>query len=287
MALLLDGKKLASVIHEGIKKDLAGLEKSFGRRPVLVCVSIGNDPSCRLYCRTQARVAQELGIEYRLAQCPADIQEHELADRISGFNADDQVDAVMIQHPLPQGLSRETVIEFLSPRKDVEAMHPESLGKVLLGASSIAPCTAQACMELLRHYDIKLYGREAVVVGHSNVVGKPLALMLLREMATTTVCHIATSEAHRLQEHVQRADILVVAVGKPGVIKGSWVKEGAVVVDVGINRVGDGVVGDVEFEEASRRASTITPVPGGVGPVTVAVLMRRVVELFRRGITRS
>jgi methylenetetrahydrofolate dehydrogenase (NADP+)/methenyltetrahydrofolate cyclohydrolase len=286
LALLLDGKKLAAVINDGIKKDLAELRKSSGRRPVLACVSIGQDPSCHLYCRTQARAAQELGIEYKLIQCPADIQEHELADRISGFNADDGIDAVMIQHPLPQGLCRETVMEFLSPRKDVEGMHPESLGKVLLGVSRIAPCTAQACFEILKHHDIKLYGREAVVVGHSNVVGKPLALMLLREMATTTVCHIATSEAHHLQEHVQRADILVVAVGKPNVIKGSWVKEGAVVIDVGINRVGESVVGDVEFEEASRRASAITPVPGGVGPVTVAVLMRNVVELFRSGIMR-
>jgi methylenetetrahydrofolate dehydrogenase (NADP+)/methenyltetrahydrofolate cyclohydrolase len=286
LALLLDGKKLAALMSEGIKKDLGVLQKSCHRAPVLVCVSIGNDPSCHLYCRTQAKVAKELGIEYRLVQYPADILEHELADKISAFNADDGVDAVMIQHPLPKGLSRETVIEFLSPRKDVEGMHPENLGKVLLGVSKIAPCTAQACFEILKHHDIKLHGREAVVVGHSNVVGKPLALMLLREMATTTVCHIATSQAHRLQEHVERADILIVAVGKPNVIKGSWVKEGAVVVDVGINRVGDGVVGDVEFDEASRRASAITPVPGGVGPVTVAVLMRNVVELFRSGIMR-
>lgn len=273
-------------MNEGIKKDLSALQKSCGRRPVLACVSIGSDPSCHLYCRTQAKVAKELGIEYRLVQYPADILEHELADKISAFNVDDGVDAVMIQHPLPKGLSRETVIEYLLPRKDVEGMHPQNLGKVLLGASKIAPCTAQACFEILKHHGIKLYGREAVVVGHSNVVGKPLALMLLREMATTTVCHIATSEAHRLQEHVQRADILVVAVGKPSVIRGSWVKEGAVVIDVGINRVGDDVVGDVEFDEASRRASAITPVPGGVGPVTVAVLMRNVVELFRSGIMR-
>ncbi|MFA5500758.1 MAG: bifunctional 5,10-methylenetetrahydrofolate dehydrogenase/5,10-methenyltetrahydrofolate cyclohydrolase, partial [Candidatus Omnitrophota bacterium] len=172
------------------------------------------------------------------------------------------------------------------PEKDAEGMHPENLGRILLGQYKIGPCTAMAVMELLEASKIDLYGKEAVIVGHSEIVGKPLALMLLNKFATTTVCHIATGERGALADHVKRAEVLIVAVGKAGIVKGEWVKEGAVVIDVGINKVADKIVGDVEFEEASARAAFITPVPGGVGPLTTTILMRNVVELFRNEVAK-
>jgi methylenetetrahydrofolate dehydrogenase (NADP+)/methenyltetrahydrofolate cyclohydrolase len=190
------------------------------------------------------------------------------------------VHGIIIQTPLPASMNFKEIIAMVAPEKDAEGMHPENLGKIVLGISGVKPCTAEACMEILRHYDIKLYGKEVVVVGHSAIVGKPLSLMLMNQLATTTVCHIATSETNHLISHVERADILIVAVGKPNLIKGDWIKEGAVVIDVGINRVGDFISGDVAFEAAEKRAYAITPVPGGVGPLTVIMLMKNMAEIF-------
>jgi len=170
------------------------------------------------------------------------------------------------------------ISEYIKPEKDVEGMHPVNMGKIIFGKARILPCTAAAVMELLNSIGIHYSGKEAVIVGHSEIVGKPLALTLLDKLATVTVCHIGTSQAGKLEEHVRRADILIVAAGKAGLIKGDWVKEKAVVIDVGINRVGDKIVGDVEFEAAEKRAGFITPVPGGVGPLTVTMLMRNLVE---------
>jgi len=182
---------------------------------------------------------------------------------------------------VPKGIDAKRLVNIIRPEKDAEGMHPENLGRILLGDYNIGPCTAMAVMALLESTGVKLYGKEAVVVGHSEIVGKPLSLMLLNKFATTTVCHIATGERGVLCEHVKRGEVLVVAVGKAALIKGGWIKEGAIVVDVGINKVGDKIVGDVEFEGASQRASYITPVPGGVGPLTTTILMRNTVELFK------
>jgi methylenetetrahydrofolate dehydrogenase (NADP+)/methenyltetrahydrofolate cyclohydrolase len=188
---------------------------------------------------------------------------------------------VILQLPVPKAIDPKKVIAMIMPSKDAEGMNPWSLGKLLCGNFKIGPCTAMAVMELLEHSGVKLYGKEACVVGHSEIVGKPLALMLLNKFATTTICHIATGERGTLADHVKRAEVLIVAVGKPGVIKGDWIKDGAIVIDVGINRVGDKIVGDVGFEGASKKAALITPVPGGVGPLTTMILMRNVVELFK------
>jgi methylenetetrahydrofolate dehydrogenase (NADP+)/methenyltetrahydrofolate cyclohydrolase len=170
---------------------------------------------------------------------------------------------------------------MILPAKDAEGMHPANLGKIVLGQYRIGPCTAMAVMELLESTKMNLYGKEAVIVGHSEIVGKPLSLMLLNKFATTTVCHIATGERGVLADHVKRAEVLIVAVGKAGIVKGEWIKKDAIVIDVGINRAGDKILGDVEFDPAAERASYITPVPGGVGPITTTILMRNVVELFR------
>ena len=180
--------------------------------------------------------------------------------------------------PLPPQIDYKKISQFIVPEKDVEGMHPVNIGKIIFAKAKILPCTAAAVMELLKETGVDLYGREVVVVGHSEIVGKPLALLLLDRFATVTVCHIGTSKAQKLEEHVRKAEVLIVAVGKAGLIKGDWIKEGAIVIDVGINRVGDKIVGDVEFETAEKKASYITPVPGGVGPLTVTMLMRNLVE---------
>ena len=185
---------------------------------------------------------------------------------------------IIIQMPLPASIDYKKISQYIEPAKDVEGMHPANIGKLLFGKSKLVPCTAAAAMELINSTGVDLYGKEVVIVGHSEIVGKPLAMLLLDKFATVTVCHIGTSKAGKLEEHVKQAEILIVAVGKAGLIKGHLIKEGAIVIDVGINRVADKIVGDVEFEAAEKRASWITPVPGGVGPLTVTMLMRNLVE---------
>ncbi len=282
MAILLDGKSIAASIVEDVKKDLLALKKKGRGVPVLASVSVGEHAASALYVKSQKKLADELGIEYRLVSLKEDITQGDLISEIVKLNNDTSVHGIMIQAPLPEGLDADEAVSFILASKDSEGMHPENLGRLMLGNAAIAPCTASACMRLLRHTNVRLYGKEAVIVGHSNIVGKPLSMMLLKEFATTTVCHIATSEAGTLKEHVSGADVLIVAVGKANVIKGDWIKEGAIVLDVGINRVGERIVGDVEFEEAKARASYITPVPGGVGPLTVAMLMYNTAQLFEQ-----
>jgi methylenetetrahydrofolate dehydrogenase (NADP+)/methenyltetrahydrofolate cyclohydrolase len=281
LAILLDGKKVALGIKEEIKKDVLLLKEKGKGVSVLACISVGVDPASSVYIKSQSLAARDLGIEYRLISLKEGITQDGLIAEVARLNTDKGVHAIIIQSPLPKNINAEEVSSRILPSKDAEGMHPENLGRLLLGQGSIAPCTAAACMELLSQYKIKLYGKEVVIVGHSNIVGKPLSMMMLKEFATTTVCHIATSEAHQLESHVRRAEILIVAVGKPGLIKGDWIKEGAIVLDVGINRVGERIVGDVEFEAASKKAAYITPVPGGVGPLTVTMLMRNTLGLFK------
>jgi len=279
LAILLDGKKVAARIEADVKKAVAGLKKG---APRLVGVSVGETPATYVHLKSQARLAGELGIAYHLEVLPQDATQKEVADVIGGFNKDAATTGIILQVPLPAALSAEALRHVIAPEKDAEGVHPLHLGAVVLGSGSVVPCTAAACMEILKDYDIPLRGKEAVVVGHSEIVGKPLSMMLLKEFATTTVCHVATFEAGRLEEHVRRADVLVVAVGRPGLIKGEWIKEGAAVLDAGINRSGSGIAGDVVFDSASRRAAWITPVPGGVGPVSVAMLMKNTVALLQK-----
>ena len=274
MAKLLEGKPVA----DKIKTELALTVKGLKQPPVLASILVGSNPGALAYVKSQEKVAQSLGIVYKLHQLGDDVSEDELIDFILKLNEDKTVNGIVVQMPLPVHIDYKKISELISAKKDIEGMHPSNMGKVLFGKARIAACTATAVMELLNSTGIDLYGKEVVVVGHSEIVGKPLALLLLEKFATVTVCHIATSKAGKLEEHVRRAEILIVAVGKPGLIKGEWIKEGAIVVDVGINCRCDKIVGDVDFEEAEKRASYITPVPGGVGPLTVAILMRNLVE---------
>lgn len=273
-AKLLEGKTIAAGIKETLKKEI----ESLGKKLVLASILIGENAGAESYCKSQSKTAEALGIEYRLEKLPADIAQAGLVDFIKKLNNDVNVNGIIIQMPLPKQIDAKSISSFISPDKDIEGMHPQNLGKVLMGKAKIAPCTASAAFALIEATGVKLYGKEVVIVGHSEIVGKPLSLLLLEKFATTTVCHIGTSEAGKLVDHVKNAEILVVAVGKAGLIKGEWVKEGAIVIDVGINRVEGKIVGDVEFDEAAKRASFITPVPGGVGPLTVTMLMRNLVE---------
>lgn len=280
-AQLLEGKMIASQIKENLKKEIEALKQKTRSVPRLVSIQVGENPASAVYIKSQKKTAENLGIEYMLETLNANITQEGLIKLIGGLNEDKGVSGIIVQLPLPKGIDHKTVMSAISPAKDAEGMHPENLGRVLLGNFRMAPCTAQAAMELITSTGIKLYGKEAVVVGHSEIVGKPLSMLLLNKFVTTTVCHIATGERGVLPEHVKRAEILVVAVGKAELVKGDWIKEGAIVIDVGINRVGDKLVGDVEFEQAKARAGFITPVPGGIGPLTVTMLMRNVVSAFK------
>lgn len=274
MARLLEGKPVAEKIRQDIVKEIEAL----GKKPVLASVMVGDDPGAEAYVKSQKKAAEALGVEYQLHKLSSDTDERALAEFIEKLNKDRSVNGIIIQMPLPQQIDCKLISQHILPEKDIEGMHPQNIGKLVFGKAKIIPCTASAVMELLNAAGVELKGKEVVVVGHSEIVGKPLALLLLDKLATVTVCHIGTFEAKRLEEHVRKAEVLIVAVGKAELIPGEWVKDGAVVIDVGINRVGDRVVGDIEHEEAFKHASVITPVPGGVGPLTVTMLMRNLVE---------
>ncbi len=274
MAKLLEGKPLSEKIKEEIKQQVSSLKK----KPVLASIQVGDNPAACVYAKSQRKTAEGLGIEYQFHKLTQDTTEVTLIEFIQKLNSDRSVNGVIIQMPLPGQIDYKKISQFILPEKDVEGMHPANIGKIVFGKANILPCTPAAVMELLKEAGVDLYGKEVVIVGHSEIVGKPLALLLLEKFATVTVCHIGTSKAGKLEEHVMKAEVLIVAVGKAGLIKGEWIKEGAIVIDVGINRVGDKIVGDVEFETAEKRASYITPVPGGVGPLTVTMLMRNVIE---------
>ena len=274
MAKLLEGRPIAEKIKEEIRRQIQ--ERAL--KPVLASIQVGENPGATAYAKSQFKLAESLGIDYQLHKLGQDTTENALIEFIRKLNADKSVNGIIVQMPLPNQIEYKKISQFILPEKDVEGMHPANIGRIVFGTAKIIPCTAQAVMELLSSINLDLYGREVVVVGHSEIVGKPLSLLLLEKFATVTVCHIGTSKAGKLEAHVKKAEVLIVAVGKAALIKGEWIKEGAVVIDVGINRVADKIVGDVEFEAAERRAEYITPVPGGVGPLTVTMLMRNLVE---------
>ncbi|MCX5681577.1 MAG: bifunctional 5,10-methylenetetrahydrofolate dehydrogenase/5,10-methenyltetrahydrofolate cyclohydrolase [Candidatus Omnitrophica bacterium] len=280
-AQILDGKVLAAKIKEELRMQVASFKKAHLGVPRVVNVAVGDYHATCVYANSQIKAAEEIGIDYKLDVLPKDISGEKLIAHIDQLNHDAGVNGIMIHKPLPRHIDYHDVANHIDIVKDLEGVNVTNIGKMLLGKTNIIPCTPAAVMELIKSTGVNLRGKEVVIVGHSDIVGKPLSLLLLREMATVTVCHIATSEAGKLAEHVSRADVLVVAVGKPELVKGDWIKKGAMVIDVGINRVGSKIVGDVEFLAAQARASYITPVPGGVGPVTVVMLMKNAIEAFQ------
>ncbi len=277
---LLKGQDIAGKVQEGIRKDLSRIQEEFGERPKLVALQVGEQQASQLYVKKQHDTAENLGITHELLQLKTDITQEETIEKIDELNHDDSVHAIIIQMPLPEHMNLEKVLSSIHYKKDAEGVHTDNLGRLVLKKAKVAPCTAIAALELINSTGVDLYGKEAVVVGSSKVIGRPVSLLLLEQMATVTVCHLGTFKKGDLESHVRRAEVLVVAVGKANLIPGEWIREGAIVIDIGINRVDGKTVGDVDFESAKEKASFITPVPGGVGPLTVTMLMRNVVNAY-------
>jgi len=271
MARLIDGKAVAQAVRADVARDVAAYTAASGRVPGLATVLVGEDPASQVYVRNKVAACREAGMESFHEPMPDDSTQEQVEAMVEQLNGDDRVDGILVQSPLPRGLDFKRVLERIDPAKDVDGFHPLNVGRLVAGQPTLVACTPAGVMELLRRSETPLEGAEAVVVGRSDIVGKPVALLLLHESATVTVCHSRTRD---LPAVTRRADILVAAVGRPRMITGDMVKPGATVIDVGINRTADGLVGDVDFEPAAEVAGAITPVPGGVGPMTIAMLMR-------------
>ncbi len=276
-AKIIDGKQFAEKLKEKLRMEAAGLRQR-GAVPKLVAVSAGGNESSEVYIKQQRKNCESIGIEYELQKLNHSGDEDAAIEHITRLNEDDSVTGIIVQRPLPPGIDGVRVQSEIITSKDVEGVNPANLGWIYYERPKLIPCTAAAVMQLIASTGIDLKGREAVIVGHSDIVGKPIALLLANRLATVSICHIGTAERGKLPEYVGRAEILVVAVGKAGVIKGEWIREGAVVIDVGINRVDGKITGDVEFQAAAERAAWITPVPGGVGPVTTATLLQNTIK---------
>jgi len=285
MADIIDGKAVAKEVQQQIKQEVEGLERRWGIVPGLAVVLVGDDPASHIYIRNKERACKEAGIRSFEHLLPATIPEKELLVLVHQLNKDKNVHGILLQLPLPAHIHAEKVLEAIAPQKDVDGFHPVSQGRLVLGADGFKPCTPMGIMRLLASVGCDPKGKNAVVVGRSNIVGKPVALLLLEKHATVTICHSRTAN---LREEVARADILVVAIGKAGLVRGDWVKRGAVVIDVGVNRLPNGkLAGDVEFDSAKERASAITPVPGGVGPMTICMLLFNTLKAAKDSLQRE
>ncbi len=279
MALIMDGNATAKAVQEKLALDVEKL-KPTGKRPGLAVVLVGEDPASKVYVGRKKKACDTLGYYSEEYKLPADTKEEDLLSLIRTLNAKPEVHGILVQFPLPNGLNQQKVIETIDPKKDVDGMHPASLGKLVAGLPGLRSCTPAGVMVMLDHYKIPVAGKNVVVIGRSIMVGKPMALLLLEANATVTVCH---SKTQNIGDVIKQADIVVAAIGKPKFVKGEWVKEGAVVVDVGINRTPEGkLVGDVDYEAIAPKASAITPVPGGVGPMTIALLMKNTFQAFQQ-----
>lgn len=288
MSKVIDGKTLSLSLKEEMKDRIDGLEKQFGRKPCLSVIIVGDNPASRSYVTGKIKAAAFVGMDSRLVELPEDISEKELLGTISSLNSDNTVDGILVQLPLPDNINEDKVIDAISLEKDVDGFHPGNVAGLWLGRPCIVPCTPKGIIRMIETTGVDPKGRKAVVVGRSNIVGKPVAKLLLDKNATVTIAHSRTAD---LPAVCREADILVAAAGRPGMITADMVKPGAVVIDVGINRIpciredgsqGSRLVGDVEYASVSEVAGFITPVPGGVGPMTITMLMENTIECFLR-----
>lgn len=285
MATTIDGKAVAKEVQRQIKEEVEGLERRWGMTPGLAVVLVGDDPASHIYVRNKEKACKEVGIRSFEHLLPATISERDLLALVNHLNKDKNVHGILVQLPLPAHIRAEKILEAVSPHKDVDGFHPVNQGMLILGGDGFKPCTPMGIMKLLEAAGCDPKGKNAVVVGRSNIVGKPVALLLLEKHATVTICHSRTVS---LRDEVGRADILVAAIGKAGLIRGDWIKTGAVVIDVGVNRLPTGkLYGDVEFETAKDRASAITPVPGGVGPMTICMLLYNTLKAAKDSLQRE
>ena len=274
-AQIIDGVALSAHLRAELKQRAAALSAR-GRQPGLGVILVGDNPASRVYVRNKLKACAEAGIHSELVELPVTAAESDVLDRIRGLNADPSIHGILVQLPLPSQVAETKVLETIAVAKDVDGFHVQNIGSLVVGKPAFAPCTPAGCMAMLDHIGVPIEGQEAVVIGRSNIVGKPMALMLLQRSATVTIC---TSRTRDLASHTRRADILVVATGKPRMVTGAMIKPGAVVIDVGINRLPDGkLCGDVDFDSAKETAGWITPVPGGVGPMTITMLLSNTVQ---------
>ncbi len=274
-AKMIDGKAISAAVKEQVRAEIERDSIKAG----LAVVIVGDDPASRVYVNNKKKACELCGIQSYEYALPADTTQNELLELVDTLNADRNVNGILVQLPLPEHLDEKAVIERISPLKDVDAFHEINVGKIMIGNYAFLPCTPAGCMELIHSTGVEVAGKECVVIGRSNIVGKPMAMLLLHENGTVTVCH---SKTKNLAEVCRRADILVAAVGRPNFVTADMVKEGAVVIDVGINRLENGkLCGDVKFDEVSEKAGFITPVPGGVGPMTIAMLMKNTLTAAR------
>jgi methylenetetrahydrofolate dehydrogenase (NADP+)/methenyltetrahydrofolate cyclohydrolase len=277
-AHLIDGKLIAKNVRKDVAEYVTGAVAAKKRAPGLAVVLVGSDPASQVYVNNKRKACDEVGFVSKSYDLPATTGQEELLELIDTLNADDTIDGILVQLPLPAGLNSELILERINPQKDVDGFHPYNIGRLAQRIPAIRPCTPKGIMTMIESTKRNVKGLDAVIVGASNIVGRPMGLELLLAGCTVTTCHKFTKD---LKSHVERADLLVVAVGKPNFIPGEWIKQNAIVIDVGINRLGDGsLVGDVEFDKAAEKAGWITPVPGGVGPMTVASLIENTLEAY-------
>ena len=277
--MIIDGRKIADEIQEGVAREVEKLRERYDIIPGLATILVGEDPASKIYLSMKKRACEGIGIHYEEHIFPERVKQEEVIKRIQELNDDERIHGILVQLPLPPHLDDDLILEMVSPKKDVDGLHPINLGNLFIGKENLSPCTPSGIMLMLEKIGVDLKGKHAVVVGHSKIVGRPVAAMFLNRDATVTICHIKTKE---LGENTKQADVLVVAVGRAKFITKEMIKDGTVVIDVGINRVEGKLCGDVDFEDVKGKASAITPVPGGVGPMTVAMLMRNTLIAAKR-----
>tara|TARA_A100001011_G_scaffold275983_2_gene285626 strand:- start:1961 stop:2803 length:843 start_codon:yes stop_codon:yes gene_type:complete len=279
--ILIDGKNVAAKLREELKNEVSLLKKKHNKVPGLTVILIGNLAPSQIYVRNKEKSAHEVGLKSNVIKYPDTIKETEVLDKIKELNKDKTVSGILVQLPLPEHIDKQKVIETIDPSKDVDGFHPINVGNLSSGYESSIPCTPLGCYLLIKKIESNLSGKKAVVVGRSNLNGKPMLQLLLKENCTVTITHSKTKD---LKAECLKADIIIAAAGIPELIRGDWVKEGTIVIDVGINKTDKGIVGDVNFEEVSKVAKALTPVPGGVGPMTIACLLKNTIDCFKRSI---
>ena len=277
--ILIDGKKIAAELREELKQEVSELKTKYNKAPGLTVILIGDMAPSQIYVRNKEKSANEVGLKSEVIRYPDTVEEKTILDKIEELNIDDSISGILVQLPLPKHIDKQKVIETIAPSKDVDGFHPMNVGNLSSGYESSVPCTPLGCYLMIKKIEPNLSGKKAVVVGRSNLNGKPMTQLLLKENCTVTITHSRTKD---LKAECLEADIIVAAVGIPELVKGDWVKKDAIVIDVGINKTENGLVGDVAFDEVSKNAKALTPVPGGVGPMTIACLLKNTIDCFKR-----
>ena len=280
--MIIDGKKQAEIIRNEIKKEISDLKKKSGKTPSLTVILIGDFAPSLIYVKNKEKSAREVGINSEIIRYPKNVSEKDILEKIEELNKNDEISGILVQLPLPSQISKEKIINAINPSKDVDGFNPVNVGNLSSGYDSIVPCTPLGCLLLIKKIESNLAGKHAVIIGRSNLNGKPMAQLLLKENCTVTIVH---SKTNNLQNECLKADILIAAVGVPNLVKKDWVKKNAIVIDVGINKVGEKIVGDVNFNELKDNVKAITPVPGGVGPMTIACLLKNTLTCFKARLT--